>query len=252
MINAILCGCSGKMGKVIYNISEDYDINIAAGVDLNTDKYADFPIYRSINQIEEAADVIIDFSHPSALFDILAYSKQHNIPAIICTTGLTSEHLEAINEMSKFVPLFFSANMSLGINLIANLAKKAVAVLQNNFDIEILEKHHNQKLDAPSGTALMLADEISSIRDTHSQYVYDRHNVRKKREKSEIGISAIRGGTIVGEHEIIFAGTDEVITISHSAASKEVFACGALKAAKFIQGKEPKLYNMKDLIEESN
>ena len=195
------------------------------------------------------ADVIIDFSNPAVLDDMLDYAKEHSLPCIICTTGYDEEQKAKIAEASKSVPVFYSGNMSLGINLIIELAKKAASVFGEDFDVEIVEQHHNQKLDAPSGTALMIADAVASVKPD-SEYVYDRHSYRKKRDKREIGIHSVRGGNIVGEHEIIFAGTDEVLKISHSAHSKTVFAVGALNAAVFIVGKKPGMYNMSDLLAE--
>ena len=194
--------------------------------------------------------MIIDFSHPSALEPLLAYATAHKIPAVIATTGLSAEQKEQLAEAAKEIPLFFSANMSLGINLLISLAKKAAALLEESFDIEIIERHHNQKIDAPSGTALAIADGISEVLKNPPEYVYDRHSVRRKRKKNEIGLHAVRGGTIVGDHEVLFAGNDEVIELKHSAASKEVFAVGAVKAAKFLAGKRPGMYSMTDLVEE--
>ena len=197
------------------------------------------------------ADVIIDFSHPSVLEDLLAFAKERKIPAVIATTGLNDEQIESIKVASNDVPLFFSANMSIGVSLVSELAKKAAKVLQGSFDIEIVEAHHNQKIDAPSGTALMLADSISEALDEKPIYEFDRHSKRMKRTKNEIGIHAVRGGTIVGEHEIIFAGPDEVIKISHSAYSKQLFANGSVNAGLFLVGKNPGFYSMKDLVNES-
>lgn len=251
MTNIILSGCNGKMGRVITRlVSQDSDCKIVAGLDIND--YCDntYPVFTDLSKCDIAADVIIDFSHPSALSGILEFAKAKKIPAIISTTGLTLEQKEEILETSKEVPVFFSANMSLGINLLSALAKKAAALLEGNFDIEIIEKHHNQKIDAPSGTALLLADAVSDVLRDKPEYVYDRHSVRKKRDKAEIGIHSIRGGSIVGEHEVIFAGQDEVIELKHQATSKEVFAVGSIKAAKFLKGKPAGMYNMDDLIEE--
>ena len=250
MTNILLCGANGKMGQAVSRAAENTDgINIIAGYDLNTDSTA-FPIYNNFNDISENIDCIIDFSHPSVLDDLLDYAVTKKIPAVICTTGLSKEQISKIEFCSKTIPIFFSANMSIGVNLIIDLVCRASKILDNNFDIEIIEKHHNQKIDAPSGTALAIADAISDTVSFNPQYTYDRHSVRKKRDKSEIGIHAVRGGNIVGEHSVIFAGTDEVIEIKHSATSKEVFAVGAVRAALFMTGRTPALYNMTDLIKE--
>ena len=250
MVRILLCGCFGKMGRVIQQlVAERTDCTIAAGVDLFADSAAAFPAYTNIADVQEEADVIIDFSHPSPLTPILSYAAQKGgIPAVLCTTGYSAEQVEALKTAAQTQPVFYSRNMSLGINLLIELSKKAAKVLGDQFDIEIIEKHHNQKIDAPSGTALMLADAIASVRDGETQYVYDRHAQRKKREKSEIGLHAVRGGTIVGEHEVVFAGNHEVITLSHSAQSKELFATGAVNAAVYMCGKGPGLYDMSDMI----
>lgn len=249
MTRIILCGCFGKMGRVISQlVSERPDCEIAAGVDLSAGNAA-FPVYTKIGDVTEPADVIIDFSHPSLLTPILGYAAQHSgIPAVLCTTGYSTEQVQALKAASEKQPIFYSRNMSLGINLLIELSKKAAKVLGDDFDIEIIEKHHNQKIDAPSGTALMLADAIASVRNEETEYTYDRHAQRKKREKSEIGLHAVRGGTIVGEHEVIFAGNHELITLSHSAQSKELFAAGAVNAAVFMNGKSAGLYDMSDMI----
>ena len=238
------------MGRVIQQlVAERTDCTIAAGVDLFADSAAAFPAYTNIADVQEEADVIIDFSHPSLLTPILSYAAQKGgIPAVLCTTGYSAEQVEALKTAAQTQPVFYSRNMSLGINLLIELSKKAAKVLGDQFDIEIIEKHHNQKIDAPSGTALMLADAIASVRDGETQYVDDRHAQRKKREKSEIGLHAVRGGTIVGEHEVVFAGNHEVITLSHSAQSKELFATGAVNAAVYMCGKGPGLYDMSDMI----
>jgi len=250
MINVILCGANGKMGHTLAKIiSEDKSVNVACGVDINTAQYDSFPIYESINDYKDKADVIIDFSHPSCLDGILEYAVKTCTPAVLCTTGLSKQQMDKITEYSKKVPLFFSANMSLGVNLIINLVSQAAKILQDRFDIEIIEKHHNQKIDAPSGTALAIADAITKSVDYEAEYVYDRHSVRKKRDAKEIGIHAIRGGNIVGEHSVIFAGTDEVVELNHQATSKDVFAVGAVSAAKFLASQPAGLYNMTNLIE---
>lgn len=250
MTEIILSGCNGKLGTVIQAAAaERSDCHIVAGVDITGKPQADFPVYTSPEQVAEHADVLIDFSHPSALEPILSYCKNHpGTAAVLCTTGYSKEQVESIREASNTLPLFYSRNMSLGINLLIELSKKAEAVLGGAFDVEIVEMHHNQKIDAPSGTALMLADAVNEVRDGQMKYTYDRHSQRKKREKSEIGIHSVRGGTIVGEHQVIFSGPYEVITLSHSAQSKGLFASGALNAAVFMQRKGPGLYDMSDLI----
>ena len=248
MINILLSGCNGKMGKTITECAKNFgDIQIVCGTDVNTTS-GEYPVYNSPADVTEKVDVIIDFSHPSALKGILDYAVKTNTPAVICTTGLDEIQKKEITDASENVAIFFSANMSLGVNLIAELARKATAVLGGQFDIEIVEAHHNQKIDAPSGTALMLADEISEEFENAPRYEFDRHSKRMKRTKNEIGLHAVRGGTIVGEHEIIFAGQDEVIKISHSAMSKQIFANGSLNAAVFMAGKEPGMYSMKDIV----
>lgn len=248
MKKIILCGANGKMGHVIRNIvAADNECKIVAGVDINTES-TDFPIYSEIDSVKESADVIIDFSNPALLNSLLEYSAAKKIPVVIATTGFDDDQKKQIEDAATENGVFFTYNMSLGINLLATLAKKAVDVLGNDFDIEIIEKHHNQKIDAPSGTALMLADAICEEIDKPMKYEYDRHSKREKRSKNEIGMHAVRGGTIVGEHEIIFAGRDEIITLSHSARSKEIFAVGAVNAAKYMVGKGAGLYTMKDLI----
>lgn len=250
MTKLIITGANGKMGRVIQDIvAKRDDCEIVAGVDLNTESNGNFPIYSSINDVAEEADAVIDFSNPVLLDDLLAYSKKTDTPIVIATTGYSDEQKKKIQDASKESPIFFTYNMSMGINLLANLAKKAVQVLGDDFDIEIVEKHHNQKIDAPSGTALMLADAMCEEIPNPMKYEYDRHSKREKRTKNEIGMHAVRGGTIVGEHEIIFAGRDEIITLSHSARSKEVFAVGAVNAACYMKGKPAGLYDMKELID---
>ena len=249
MTDIILCGANGKMGKVIRDIvSKRDDCRIAAGIDLNTQSDS-FPIYSSFDEIKEDADVIIDFSNPALLNDLLDFAVKKSMPVVIATTGYDESQKRQIEEASRKTSVFFTYNMSLGINLLANLAKKAVQVLGDGFDIEIIEKHHNQKIDAPSGTALMLADAICEELNKPMKYEYDRHSKREKRTKNEIGMHAVRGGTIVGEHEIMFAGRDEIITLSHSARSKEVFAVGAVNAALFLKDKPAGMYSMKEMIE---
>ena len=249
MTKIIMNGCNGKMGQVITRLAaEDSECEIVAGFDINTDIENTYPVYSNPNEFTGEADVVIDFSHPSCLTSILDYCKSRKLPIILCTTGFSAEQKEEFKAAASEIPVFFSANMSLGINLLISLAKKAVKLLEGNFDIEIVEKHHNQKKDAPSGTAILLANEINDELNGKMNYEYDRHSKREKRTETEIGIHAVRGGTIVGEHEVIFAGRDEIITLSHSARSKEVFAVGAVNAAFFLNGKAPAMYSMKELV----
>lgn len=250
MINLIISGCNGRMGHVVEDIcSTDSDVNVVAGFDILGSSDRDFPVYTTPDQFEGEADVVIDFSHPAALTPLLSFCKKRGVSAVLATTGYSPEQLAEIDEAAKIVPIFRSANMSLGINVVIELIKKAASVL-DGYDIEIVERHHNRKVDAPSGTALMLADAAASAVSYNADYVYERHDVRQPRSKCEIGISAVRGGTIVGDHEVIFAGRDEVIELHHHAASREIFASGAVKAAKFLIGKASRLYSMADLVAE--
>lgn len=251
MTKIIMNGCNGKMGQVISRlVEEDPDAEIVCGVDLDTTQNNDYPVVSAISEFTGEADVVIDFSHPSCLTSILDYCRAANTPVILATTGYSAEQKAEFTEAAKDIPIFFSANMSLGINLLISLAKQAAKLLEGSFDIEIVERHHNKKIDAPSGTALAIADAIDETLSYPAEYVFDRHSVRRKRKGTEIGISAVRGGTIVGDHEIIFAGNDEVIELSHHAASKEVFAVGAIKAGKFMAGKPAGMYNMDMLVSE--
>ncbi len=251
MTNIILSGCSGRMGEAVSKmLAEHKDAKIVAGVDVNTaapTKTFGFPVYQNIADFPGKADVIVDFSHHSAICSLLDYAKANKLPVVICTTGHTDEERALMREAAKEIAVFSSGNMSIGINLLLALCKNAAKVLGEGFDVEIVEKHHNKKLDAPSGTAIMIADAISEER-ADTRYVYDRHSERREREPAEIGIHSVRGGTIVGEHEVIFAGTNEVITISHSAASREIFAAGAVRAAVYIKGKSAGTYDMSDVI----
>lgn len=252
MVKIAIAGANGKMGGVIANLAaERTDCKVIAGIDLNTAPNGSFPIVKSPFDLPEKPDVIIDFSHPSALEDLLSYCKMNSVPAVFATTGYTEEQISSIKQAAEQIPVFFTFNMSLGINLLVELGKQAARVLGGQFDVEIVEKHHNLKKDAPSGTAIMLAEAINKELGGKMNYVYDRHSVRKPREANEIGMHSIRGGTIVGEHDIIFAGHDEVITLSHSAGSKEVFAAGAVNAAVYLAGREKGLYDMSDLLADS-
>ncbi len=248
MTKIILCGCLGHMGKVISALVDNKETcKIVAGVDIANSAASDFPVYKKIEEVKEEADVIIDFSHPSLLSPILDFAKG-KIPVTLCTTGYSAEQTRQIELASGDTAIFYSRNMSLGINLIIELSKRAAKVLGDSFDIEIIEKHHNKKIDAPSGTALMIADALKAEKD--AVYMYDRHSQRKAREANEIGIHAVRGGTIVGEHEVVFAGNHELISISHSAQSKELFATGAVSAALFMKGKQSGLYSMSDMLKD--
>lgn len=250
----ILAGCNGKMGKAVtqavFENMEKY--TIIAGIDPKpSQEYAKFPVFTDITEYNGQSDIIIAFTPHDKTGELLGYADKKNIPVVLGTTGHTPDETDMINSYSKTLPIFKSANMSVGVHLVAELAKKAAVLLKENFDIEIIEKHHNQKLDAPSGTALMIADGISSVfdEDQKPEYVFGRYGSEKKRDKNEIGIHALRGGSIIGEHEVIFAGQNELISISHSARSREMFASGALFAAGFLYGKAPGLYGMKDLLE---
>ena len=250
-VKIIFCGICGRMGEnVMKAVNADPEVEIAAGVDISDPAHDyRFPIYKNISDVAEDADVIVDFSHHSAIHGILEFALSRRVPAVICTTGHTDCEIAAIKAASEKIPVFFSGNMSIGINLLIELAKKAAATLGTGFDVEIVEEHHNKKLDAPSGTALMIADAINESQDGRYSYTYDRHSERRERDADEIGIHSVRGGNIVGEHEVIFAGESEVIRIRHSAQSRAVFASGALRAAKFLSGKAPGMYSMKELIQ---
>ena len=250
MIKAIMNGCNGKMGQVISAIcKEDPQIEIVAGVDLYDGIKNDYPVFPNISVCDVKADVIIDFSNAKAVDDLLVYSVDKKIPVVLCTTGLSEEQMEQVKAASGQVAVLKSANMSLGINLLMQLLAQAATILAPaGFDMEIVEKHHNQKLDAPSGTALALADSMNDALGHVYEYKYDRCSERKKRDPHEIGISAVRGGSIVGEHEVIFAGLDEVIEFKHTAYSRSVFGKGAVEAAKFLAGKEAGFYDMQDVI----
>ena len=250
MTRIIMSGCSGAMGVMISELAEsDDEVKIVAGVDVVVNKNLKYPIYENIMDCEIEADVVVDFSNPAVLSDILNYCEERQIGAVLCTTGYSEEQIADIEAASSKFPVLRSANMSLGINVISKLIQDAVKVLGNEgYDIEIVEKHHNRKLDAPSGTALALADAVNEAADNRYHYVYDRSERSQKRDADEIGISAVRGGTIVGDHDVIFAGTDEVITFSHRAYSRAVFGKGALAAAKFLCCKPAGKYSMSDVI----
>lgn len=250
MVRIIMHGCNGKMGQVISGmLAEDKDARLVAGVDVFDDGHNPYPVFRNIRDCNVEADCLIDFSSAAAVDSMLDYCLEKKLPCVLCTTGLSGEQLEKVEKASEEIAVLRSANMSLGINLLLKLLKNAAGILAPaGFDMEIVEKHHNLKVDAPSGTALALADSINEELDNSYAYVYDRSVRREKRPEKEIGISAVRGGTIVGDHEVIFAGADEVITFSHRAYSKAVFGKGAIQAAKFLAGKPRGKYDMSDVI----
>lgn len=251
MVKVIMHGCNGKMGQVITALlKEDQKAQIVAGIDRRKEVLNDYPVYESLKDCQEEADVIIDFSTAAAMEGLLSYAKETKTPVVLCTTGLSKEQLAMVKEAEESVAILKSANMSLGINLLMKLLKDAAKVLAPaGFDMEIVEKHHNQKVDAPSGTAIALGDAINEVFNNEYEYVYDRSKTREKRKEKEIGVSAVRGGTIVGEHEVIFAGVDEVIEFKHTAYSKAVFAKGAIEAAKFLAEKTTGHYEMSDVIQ---
>ena len=250
MVKAIMHGCNGKMGQVITGLcKEDPDIEIVAGIDVTDKGNTSYPVFTDIHECKTEADVLIDFSSAKAADALLDYCVERSLPVVLCTTGLSEEQLAKVEETAKKIPVLKSANMSLGINTLMKLIQDVAKVLATaGFDMEIVEKHHRLKVDAPSGTALALADSINEVMDNKYHYVYDRSQKREKRDDKEIGISAVRGGTIVGEHEIIFAGQDEVIEFKHTAYSKAIFGKGAVEAAKFLAGKPAGRYDMSDVI----
>lgn len=250
MVKVIMHGCNGKMGQTISGlIAADDGIEIVAGVDARDEGKNPYPVFADIAACTVEADAVIDFSVAAAVDGLLDYCVEKRVPCVLCTTGLSEGQLAKVKDASQKVAILKSANMSLGINMLLKLLKEAAGILAPaGFDIEIVEKHHNQKVDAPSGTALALADSINEQMDHAYEYVYDRSQVREKRKEKEIGISAVRGGTIVGDHDVIFAGADEVVTFSHRAYSKAVFGKGAIQAAKFLKGRPAGMYDMADVI----
>lgn len=249
MIKIFMSGCHGRMGQAIVAQSLNSDkYQVIAGFDGVDKGGTSFPVYHSFENIQENPDLVIDFSHISATEKVLEFCIKKNIPLVLATTGIEGDLQATVEKASQHIPIFKSFNMSLGISLLQALVRQASKVLGGQYDIEIIEKHHNQKVDAPSGTALMIADAASSVLSFKPQYIYDRTQEHQKRDPHEIGIHAVRGGTIVGEHEALFIGPNEILSISHSAQSRELFANGALKAAEFIVGKAPGLYNMDDLV----
>lgn len=250
MTRVIMHGCNGRMGQVITDIvAQDENAEIVAGIDIVDNKQNPYPVFTDIWSCNVEADAIIDFASAKAVDTLLDYAAQKGIPVVLCTTGLSEAQIAKTAETSRKVAVLRSANMSLGINTLMKLVQEAAKVLAAaDFDIEIVEKHHNQKLDAPSGTALALADSINEAMEHQYEYIYDRSKVRQKRDKKELGLSSVRGGSIVGEHEIIFAGKDEVVELKHTAYSKAIFAKGAVSAAKFLKGKPAGMYDMSDVI----
>ena len=251
MVRMIMHGCNGRMGHVIVDLAnKDDSIEIVAGVDAYGESTYDFPVFKSLAECNVAADVIVDFSNASAVPGLLSYCEEKAVPVVLCSTGLNDEQLKMVKDASKKVAVLKSANMSVGVNALMKVLKEVCPLFAAaGFDIEIVEKHHNQKLDAPSGTAIALADSINESLDNSYEYVYDRSSRREKRPEKEIGISAVRGGTIVGDHDVIFAGLDEVVTISHRAYSRAIFGKGAIEAAKFLAGKRPGMYDMADALD---
>ena len=250
MTKMIIHGCNGRMGHVIIDlVKEDKDIEVVAGVDAYGESSYDFPVFKSLEECNVAADVIVDFSNASAAEGLLAYCEKTSTPVVLCSTGLSDDQLLKVKETSKKVAVLKSANMSVGVNALMKVLKEVSPLFAAaGFDIEIVEKHHNQKLDAPSGTAIALADSINNSLGNEYEYVYDRSTRREKRPEKEIGISAVRGGTIVGDHDVIFAGHDEVVTLSHRAYSRAIFGKGAIEAAKFLAGKPAGMYDMSDVL----
>lgn len=250
MIRVIMHGCNGKMGQVITNLlSDDKEAKIVAGIDPYDDGHNSYPVFKTIGECIIDADVIVDFSNSKAIDGLLDYCEKKKTPLVLCTTGLSEDQLTDVEQLSRKSAVLRSANMSLGINTLFKVLKMITPTLANaGFDIEIVEKHHRLKLDAPSGTALALADAANESLNKEYSYKFDRTTQRELRPKKEIGISAVRGGTIVGEHDIIFAGEDEVIQLTHTAYSKAIFAKGAIEAAKFLAGKGAGMYSMKEVV----
>ena len=251
MLRLLLSGCNGRMGRAVEHLcAAQPDLEIAAGFDLLGTGDRDFPVFSSPAEFQGQADAVIDFSSPAALPALLDFCTARRVPVVLATTGYSQEQLAAIDRAAERIPVFRSANMSVGVNVLLALVRQATAALGGDYNIEIVEKHHNKKVDAPSGTALMLADAAASALPCQPDYVYDRHSVRRARAKEEIGICSVRGGGIVGDHDVLFAGENEVITLSHSAMSREVFASGAIRAARFLSGvASPGLYSMTDLVQ---
>ncbi len=250
MLKIIISGCNGRMGRVVAALcEEDAEITVVAGIDILAAGEREFPVFSTPRACNIPADVVVDFSSSAALIPLLQYCMEKKLPVVLATTGYSPEQIAKIKAAAQVIPVFRSANMSLGINILLELVRKAAAVLGEAYDVEIVERHHNKKVDAPSGTALMIADAVASALPFESKYVFERQSVRRMRDQHEIGISAVRGGTIVGDHEVIFAGRDEVIEIRHHAMSREIFASGAVRAARFLAAvSTPGLYDMSMLV----
>ncbi len=251
MTDIIIQGIGGRMGHALCEmIAKREDCRVVAGIDVKDGEQNGIPVYDNLEKLEGKGDVIIDFSSPAAVEKALPYCEAHKLPIVVCTTGLSEELQLKVVQLSRTVAVFKSANMSMGINVLSELCKRASAILGVDYDVEIVEQHHHNKLDAPSGTALMLADAINEENNGEYHYVYDRSSVRQKRDPKEIGISSVRGGSIVGDHEVLFCGQDEVIALKHTAYSRSIFANGAVNAAVYLAKKEPGLYNMGNMIAE--
>lgn len=248
-MNLILCGACGRMGKNVAELAQSAGDTVVCGVDLSPSPMP-FPVYTTFSEITEEADAVIDFSSVQNLSERLDFCQRKKIPIVLAATGYSEEDLKTVLKAAKDIPVFKTGNLSLGVNLVQMLVKKAAQALGEKFDVEIIERHHNQKKDAPSGTALMLAESVNEGLENAKRFTYGRHGFVGERQKSEIGIHAVRGGTIVGEHEVMFAGEDEIITLSHSARSRKVFASGALKAAAWLKGQPAGLYDMSDLLKD--
>lgn len=248
MVKVLLNGCNGRMGQMISHTSLSFNnLEIVAGVDINTSVSSSYPVFSKLEDCDVEFDVVLDFSSAKSLDSLLSFCIPKNLPLVLCTTGYTQEQLEEIKKASEKIPVFKSANMSIGINIVNNILKEISSKLFKDFDIEIIEKHHNQKLDSPSGTALLLANSIKDSIQEETEFVYGREGI-SKRDKREIGIHAVRGGSIVGDHDVVFAGSGEVIEIRHSAISREVFAVGALRASEYMYQKAPGMYDMDDVL----
>lgn len=249
MLKILLSGCNGRMGRVISELVSGSDnMTIVAGIDISKEKLFTYPVYDNPFDYDGPADVLIDFSNPSVIDHLLKFCQDKKMPAVLATTGYTDDQIKLIEQASSQIPIFRSSNMSIGICLITELARQAAVLLGPDFNIEITEKHHNKKLDAPSGTAASMADAIAEVLPYQADFTYGRRSASKRREVNEIGIHSLRGGTIVGDHEVLFAGNDELIEIKHTALSRSIFANGAVKAAEFIVEQDPGLYNMSDLV----
>ena len=247
-MNILLSGALGSMSRVVHQVAEQNGLTVLAGVDKQASHTLPFPVFENFHECP-LPDAIIDFSNPLVLPRLLEYAIQNNLPAVIGTTGMSEADYRMIDEAARKIPIFFTFNLSLGVNLLVALAQQATAILGEGYDIEIIEKHHNRKIDAPSGTAVMLANAIAKTTPFTPELVYDRHTIRKSRDPHEIGISSIRGGTIVGDHDVIFSGLDEILTLSHSARSRGVFATGAVRAVQYILGKPAGLYDMTNMLQ---